>query len=157
MYLTTPIPLTTSSTSNPSSFFTITNSNVPILRLTNSASIVSHCSDVLRFDSLIECAPRVLEVVVNSELFIPNVFTPNGDNENEFFKIEVVGYDNFHLEIYDRWGIKKFHSEDPYIGWNGKDEKTQQDVSDGTYYYILSLKSTTKKEEKHKGFLTLIR
>lgn len=154
---TTPVPLTTSVPLNPSSFFTIINSNVTMLRLTNSASIASHCSDVLRFDSLSECIPRIQEVVVSSELIIPNVFTPNGDNENELFKIEPTGYDNFRIEIYDRWGIKIFHSEDSSISWSGRDEKTQKDVSDGTYYYIISVKNTSKKEEKYKGFLTLIR
>ena len=41
------------------------------------------------------------------KLFIPNTFTPNNDNNNDFFKPIGFGVDFFEMKIFDRWG-KKF-------------------------------------------------
>lgn len=102
-------------------------------------------------------SPTPLPGNVNSELFIPNIFSPNGDNDNSLFKITAIGYENYHLEIYDRWGIKVFESNDANLHWNGKIDNTKQDVPDGTYYHILSIRKQMGIEEKHKGFLMLTR
>lgn len=102
-------------------------------------------------------APTPLPGNVNSELFIPNIFSPNGDNDNSLFKVTAIGYENYHIEIYDRWGIKVFESNDANLHWNGKIDNINQDVPDGTYYYILSIRKQMGIEEKHKGFLILTR
>ncbi len=69
-------------------------------------------------------------------LYIPNCFTPNSDNRNEYFS--VVGFSqctDYHLMIFDRWGEKLFETYDLSQPWDGiyKNEPVQS----GTYAYIL--------------------
>lgn len=91
------------------------------------------------------------------ELFIPNVFSPNGDEYNDFFKVISSGYTNYHLTIFNRWGEKVFDNTNPSILWNGKINGNGSDASDGTYYYILNVNDPNGKSITKKGSLTLIR
>lgn len=86
---------------------------------------------------------------------IPNVFTPNGDGFNDEFNIHASGVSEFHLQIFNRWGVLLFESTSPYVKWDGKTMAGEQ-APDGTYYYILYAKSDKQDYSKH-GFLTLLR
>ena len=67
---------------------------------------------------------------------IPNVFSPNGDTKNDFFRIPgIEGFPNSKLEIYNRWGNVIYQSNDYGGGWDGR--INNEPVADGTYYYIL--------------------
>lgn len=50
---------------------------------------------------------------------IPNVFTPNGDGINDFFKIKNKGLDVFYVSIQDQQGNEVFTSNDPSFEWDG--------------------------------------
>jgi gliding motility-associated-like protein len=91
------------------------------------------------------------------ELFIPNIFSPDGDGINDFFHIRSEGYSNFHVEIFNRWGIQVFISDDNQLHWNGKIHNTGAEASEGTYYYLLTVSSPNTPAEHHRGFLTLVR
>jgi gliding motility-associated-like protein len=68
---------------------------------------------------------------------LPNVFTPNGDGVNDLFQ-PYQPYSNVEkidMTIYNRWGRKVFHTEEPNINWDGKDYLSKQLCSDGTYFY----------------------
>jgi len=70
---------------------------------------------------------------------LPNVFTPNGDNENDFFTpLRPYKYiKNIDIKIYNRWGTLLFQTTDPEIMWEGKDHyQTNLKCSDGVYYYV---------------------
>jgi gliding motility-associated-like protein len=69
----------------------------------------------------------------------PDVFTPNNDNYNEAFEIQFLP-PNSQLIIYNRWGRIVYQSNNYQNDWNG------DNLSDGVYYYILTLPSgnTTK-------------
>jgi gliding motility-associated-like protein len=57
------------------------------------------------------CEPRV---------FIPEAFTPNGDRNNDFLKVERAYTANFELRIFNRWGEVIFVSNDPEnVRWDG--------------------------------------
>ncbi len=99
----------------------------------------------------------VTVTVVFRELFIPNVFSPNGIAPNNLFKIVANGYTDYHLEIYNRWGVKMFESNDQSVVWDGKIMGSGKAASDGTYYFILSIKDSDNKEIIKKDFLTLLR
>ncbi|HXB39247.1 MAG TPA: gliding motility-associated C-terminal domain-containing protein, partial [Bacteroidia bacterium] len=100
---------------------------------------------------------------------IVNIFTPNGDNRNDFFypfyDANVTPYqidkqmEEFTIVIYNRWGKKVFETNEYAKPWNGKDENgVVQD--DGTYYWICHYKSncSTKADiiDKH-GFVQLLK
>ena len=97
----------------------------------------------------------------NLTALLPNVFTPNGDNKNDYFATSVSNYpernycfDKFNIKIYSRWGNLVYESEDILFKWDGK--KKGKDLDDGVYYYIISSKfHDIAKEEK--GFVHLVR
>jgi hypothetical protein len=83
-----------------------------------------------------------------SMLFVPNVFTPGGSNP--VFIISSYGLINYSIKIFDRWGDKVFESTDVTEYWNGNN------VSDGTYYYVIKATGLGKKEYDKKGFVEKI-
>ncbi|OQA01468.1 MAG: PKD domain protein [Bacteroidetes bacterium ADurb.Bin408] len=86
---------------------------------------------------------------------IPNVFTPNGDNINELFKLESPSeITEFSGLIFNRWGKKVFEWDNPVSGWNGMIENAS--AADGVYYYIITFKNQCGENEVH-GTVTLMR
>jgi gliding motility-associated-like protein len=90
-------------------------------------------------------------------LFIPNVFSPDGNGNNDLFTVTAEGFKNYEIEIYDRWGLKVFKSDDNHLHWNGKKMNTGTSCPDGTYYYIINVTNQKNELQKHAGFLTLLR
>jgi gliding motility-associated-like protein len=80
-----------------------------------------------------------------SNHFIPDVFTPNNDNVNEFFFIMGLS-DETKLEVYNRWGTLIYSNEKYDNTWSGAN------VVDGTYFYILN-----DKKETYTGQVSIIR
>ena len=54
-------------------------------------------------------------------VFVPNTFTPNGDDRNETFRPIINGYEGwrYKLMIFDRWGLEVWTTEDRNTGWDG--------------------------------------
>lgn len=52
-------------------------------------------------------------------IFVPNAFSPNGDDLNDEFIIRGI-FQDYNLIIADRWGNMVFKSRDANVGWNGK-------------------------------------
>ncbi len=111
-------------------------------------------------DSRCYNAPDTMSIAITvdvCDLSVPNVFSPNGDGKNEFFHVVADGYSDYHLLIFNRWGLKVFESKDHNILWNGKVNNTGNDAPDGTYYYIFTAIDYYKMPYQEHGFLTLIR
>lgn len=95
----------------------------------------------------------------------PNVFTPNGDNFNEFFKpINFRDLGEVQFSIYNRWGGKVYetNSREELIqtGWNGVDQTTGMEAPEGVYYYVFTFIPRNINEErrqKRTGFFHLLR
>jgi gliding motility-associated-like protein len=67
---------------------------------------------------------------------LPNVFTPNGDNINDFFiPFPYRQVESIDLKIYDRWGVLVFETTDPDVMWDGRDRNSGKLCTDGVYYY----------------------
>lgn len=115
---------------------------------------IAGCYYVTALDSnLNESSPSDTLCVDNCPYYeLPNVFTPNDDNLNDFFTplprwkfIESID-----IKIYNRWGNLIFETKDPNIKWNGKNKDSGADCPDGVYYYIctvneIRLKGTVSK------------
>lgn len=72
--------------------------------------------------------------------FLPNIFTPNGDNLNDLFRPFPYRYvESIDLKIHNRYGTIVFESTDPDILWNGTDLKSNQILADGVYYYVITV------------------
>ncbi len=93
------------------------------------------------------------------EILPVNVFTPNNDKINDTFDLLKgdAKPEQFHLQIFNRWGNLVFESSDPDIKWDGKENG--ENISEGTYYWSLQYQSPCTEESKHteKGFVTLMR
>jgi gliding motility-associated-like protein len=88
-------------------------------------------------------------------VYIPNIFSPNGDNVNDLLYVRGNCIKSMEFIIYDRWGEKVFTTSNTEEGWDGSFRG--QSVETGVYYY--NLKSTLYDESsiKRKGSITLIR
>lgn len=89
---------------------------------------------------------------------IPNVFTPNGDNNNDKFLPMEDGWNgvnNHHIDIFNRWGEKVWESDDFESGWDGK--RNGNYVSDGTYFWVLDVYfGESHIKQRVKGTVTLL-
>ncbi|MDC1403910.1 gliding motility-associated C-terminal domain-containing protein [Crocinitomicaceae bacterium] len=61
----------------------------------------------------------LLKNIIPGALYIPNAFTPDGDEHNNNFRVTGESIKKFHMEIYDRWGNKVFETEDYTSHWDG--------------------------------------
>jgi gliding motility-associated-like protein len=88
------------------------------------------------------------QVVIPTEIIIPNVFSPNGDGENDNLTFEGAQYyPNTALKVFNRWGQEVFTSGNYKNTWKASD------MPEGTYFFILKLE--TGKE--YTGNVTLLR
>jgi gliding motility-associated-like protein len=101
---------------------------------------------------------KLIQVFQDQLMYIPNVFTPDGDSFNELFRPYFTGIDpfDFHMTIYNRWGEIMFESYDATGGWNGS--FGGQIVPDGIYIWhiVTSALDSDKKLEFH-GHVNLLR
>ncbi|MBK8497291.1 MAG: gliding motility-associated C-terminal domain-containing protein [Flavobacteriales bacterium] len=75
-------------------------------------------------------------------VFVPNAFTPNGDDDNEFFQVSVYGHlRDFTLMVFDRWGLLIHSANDPSITWDGT--FGGQPVPDGVYVWKVRYRTMT--------------
>lgn len=58
-------------------------------------------------------------ILFDGSLYVPNVFTPNGDGVNDVFYAYGEDIIEFHMQIFNRWGELLFESEDLDKGWDG--------------------------------------
>ena len=82
--------------------------------------------------------------------YIPNTFTPDGDNFNEvFLPIFSSGYDpsDYTLYIFNRWGELIFESHDPKVGWKGTFGADGIQVQDDTYTWKIIYKHKNDKKK----------
>ncbi len=99
-------------------------------------------------------------IIVLENILIPNVFTPNGDGNNDEFYIPSSGFESFEIIIYNRWGTMLWRADSGEIRWDGR-TTAGQPVSDGTYYFILKAQLKTDwppgtTYDRH-GFIDLFR
>jgi gliding motility-associated-like protein len=109
------------------------------------------CSDTLRKLVMVE------DVVL---FYVPNTFTPDGDDFNEIFKpIMTSGYDpyNYHLMIFNRWGEIVFESFDAAYGWDGT-YGNGEIVPDGVYIWTIEFGDTrSDKRHEYMGHITVLK
>lgn len=100
---------------------------------------------------------------VNQNLlyFVPNSFTPNGDQFNNVFTPVILNNESltdYHLSIYNRSEGLIFESYNPKIGWNGTFGDKNQLMEDGIYTWILDMKDDSNdKSYSVKGHVHLLK
>lgn len=89
-------------------------------------------------------------------LFIPDVFSPNGDEIYEVWNIYAMGLTDFKVSVYDRWGVKVFETISPTEKWNGT-RPNGAECEAGVYYYSVTFTDNKNNKVVKKGNLTLLR
>lgn len=96
-----------------------------------------------------------IKVQNNLQLFVPNLFSPNGDGANDKFEVFGYGIKDFKMKIFNRWGEKVFESINQYDSWDGTYKGVMQNPD--IYTYLLQVIYLDDKEATRKGTITLVR
>lgn len=104
-------------------------------------------------------ASDTIVISKNCYINIPNVFTPNGDGNSDYFLPRQMLSRNlarFEMHIYNRWGEEVFQANSTDgRGWDGKYGGDDQPI--GVYIYIINATFTNGITERYQGNVTLLR
>ena len=96
-----------------------------------------------------------------SIVFMPNLFTPDGDGHNDLFYVRgsTTLYKDVELWVFNSWGTQVFHRkgtiENPADGWDGNYNGKAQ--PSGVYVWVAKLTSWNGNVTTEKGSVTLLR
>lgn len=90
------------------------------------------------------------------DIYVPNVFTPNADNNNDAFKALGDNISHFKMQVYNRYGQMIFESTNVKAGWDGTYHAAKQPMGAYTWVIEYSLLSDPAIKQK-KGTIILLR
>ncbi len=117
------------------------------------SGLVEGVYTVIVSDSL-GCTNSYAIDILNNELdcdyhvYLPNVFSPNGDGENDILYVLGKGVETINLTIYNRWGNKVFESNDMTQGWDGTYNGNEQGNAVFVYYISATFVNGLRVEDK---------
>lgn len=91
---------------------------------------------------------QILAFVIPCGTNIPNIFTPNGDDNNQYF--EIVGVERFpgsSLTVWNRWGTIVYESENYKNRWSG------DELPEGSYFFVFE----RSDGELSSGYVMILR
>lgn len=113
----------------PEYTYNIPNDYYPAIVVTSDAG----CIDTFKLTEAITVLPSLLDV--------PNVFSPDGNGLNDFFKVKFQSIKEFNISIFDRGGNKVYEANvsDMYKwdGWDGYIMNSKRQASNGAYFYVI--------------------
>ena len=87
---------------------------------------------------------------------IPNIFTPNGDGDNDYwYPINIEDYHDVVIYVYDRYGREIEIFRGNHQGWDGTYDG--KPLPSGDYWYTIQFKELTGEEKRLMGHFTLFR
>lgn len=99
----------------------------------------------------------VVEKCDPEQIFVGNGFTPNGDGVNDIAFARLQGLKRLVVfRIFDRWGDLVFETNDPLIGWDGKNSGGKQ-LNSGVYVYIVEAECYSGSILTKTGNVTIIK
>ncbi len=96
-----------------------------------------------------------VEVLPERNVFVPNAFSPNGDGNNDVFKIYGENIKSVELKIFNRWGEMIYYTNNQFSGWDGTYKGQMQQP--GIFIYEAVVTFLDNKQTSQNGSLTLIR
>ncbi len=140
------------------------NVDCPTCPTTNASHVGQITYTVLATDTTTNCqgaAQIVVGTTNQPNIFIPNVFSPNGDGDNDVLQIYTgAGVESvIYFEIFSRWGDTVYGAQNISAsaewGWNGK--LKGQYCNPGVYPYVAKIMLTNGGTQVFNGVITLLR
>ncbi|MEO9532641.1 MAG: gliding motility-associated C-terminal domain-containing protein [Crocinitomicaceae bacterium] len=100
----------------------------------------------------------VAHIVSDVIIYAPNIFTPDGDEFNETWRVHIDGIDiyDFHLTMFNRWGEPVWESYNQVAEWKGN--YGPNGVQDGTFVWVIECKEiATDKKYEFRGHVTVLK
>jgi len=96
-------------------------------------------------------------ILTDEDIFIPNVFSPNGDGHNDLFRIHSGKpcIKDFKISVYDRWGVVVFKTDKIADWWDGTANGLK--VNEGVFFYICDIISTDDQVVHRNGNVTVLK
>jgi gliding motility-associated-like protein len=102
-------------------------------------------------DSTINC----VRIDPDVTLYVPQAFTPNGDDVNDSFYAIGQYINEYSIEVFDRWGTAVFAGVNIGDKWDGKLNGVE--LSQGSYTWYIKAADAAGKKIRKTGTVTLIR
>lgn len=96
-----------------------------------------------------------VKLFYSSLLHVPNTFTPDGDKFNNTFFAEGTEINDFHMEIFNRWGELMFESDDMNVSWDGK--FNGESCKEGVYVWTIEYVDAQNEKQELTGHVTLLK
>jgi len=120
-----------------------------------NVNITLEVNDTLSCSTVSNVLVTVLDICDRPYVFFPNVFSPNGDGNNDLLKVESVVVDEVYFVIYNRWGEKVFEGNSVDSAWDGT--HNGEPVSSDVYGYYLQARCVNGKVYEEKGNVTVLK
>ncbi len=113
---------------------------------------------VIDVNGCIDSISKIIHVYDELNVFVPNMFTPNGDGLNDTWKPVMSEYskEGYQLSVFDRWGQRIFHTTNTEDEWNGM-VNGKYVASNSIYSYRVIVRDFTGQEYEFVGQVTVIR
>ena len=98
---------------------------------------------------------KTLEAVIYPLADVPSGFSPNGDGNNDVFRVRGYGIASMNLKVFNRWGEQIFETSDQEIGWDGTYKGKPQEMD--AYGYVLVVEFVDGTSTKKQGNVSLMR
>ncbi len=144
----TSIGLTASGTGTIPSFTATNTADTPYTALITTIPFVNGCAGVSQ-------SFKITVLPLGKDIFVPNVFSPDGDGKNEQLFIYGNYIASVEMQIFNQWGQRLETLTDTIRGWDGKYKGSAQPV--GVYLYVLKGVLKDGRKVRMKGSITLIR
>jgi gliding motility-associated-like protein len=98
----------------------------------------------------VDSMTQLLPLVENAIYYVPNAFTPDGNEFNQTFQpVFTTGFDptEYEMLIFNRWGEIVFESKDASIGWDGTNFQGLM-APDGTYSWKITFNLLSSEDRK---------
>ncbi|HKZ65741.1 MAG TPA: gliding motility-associated C-terminal domain-containing protein [Chitinophagaceae bacterium] len=142
------IGLPASGTGNVPSFEAVNKGNDPITGTITVTPTINGCAGTAR-SYIVTIRP------LNKDVFVPNVFSPNGDGKNDMLFVYGNYIDKLDMRIFNQWGEQVIMINSRTSGWDGTHRGKAQPV--GVYVYTLQAVLSDGRTIKMKGSITLLR
>ncbi|GIV27350.1 MAG: hypothetical protein KatS3mg027_1164 [Bacteroidia bacterium] len=138
-------PNNTTTVVNPSHEYTYSGTYTVTLIATNQYG----CADYIA---------KVITIDPEFHLYIPNVFTPDGNGLNDVFQPKGIGIDenDYKMLIFDRWGELIFESNNFQKGWDGSVKGSSGKATQDVYVYKIYVRDLKGNKHEFVGHVTCL-